>query len=236
MRVVFPDKHERSVLSSILKKYLPLTFLFSSCCLPVLSFLLKYILLASKGLLEWLALSKTTISQGHIWQMFTYPFVASNDFSLTSPASLEITHRFLLHNGVCFLLLRFLLERVTNKLGAKRIAAFCILQIGIIGAIIWSIITLTASTEYFWGIESLLCSLATVHIFLDPDYHLFLPIVPISLPRKWFYPIVIGAIFCVSLYQHMFLQLAGMTSSVVLAALFCHQTQLPNPYLRSFMF
>ncbi|WP_213318158.1 hypothetical protein [Chlamydiifrater volucris] len=229
MRVIFPDKHQKPHLFSKIFSKIPFVLLFFSCTAPIASYILKKIFHAP-GLLELFSLSKDGINSHRIWQFFTYPLISSDSINLTIDASFELSQRLLLRNTLVCIFLQKVSRHFIQKLGTTSFLVFLGIQIPCVGAAVWSLMKLTGAESAFFGAECILCALATVSVFLDPEKRFYLRPFPFYISRKWGFLVILG-IFLLSLIAcRAFFFFGGAVLSVLLSILFCQAERLPNPY------
>ncbi|WP_213357513.1 hypothetical protein [Chlamydiifrater phoenicopteri] len=229
MRVIFPNKQQGSHFFSKIFSRVPLALLLFSCTAPIASYILKKIFHTS-GLLELFSLSKNSIDSHRIWQFFTYPLICSDSINLSVDASLELSQRLLLRNTLVCILLQKISRHFIQKLGTTSFLVFLGIQIPCVGAAVWSLMKLTGSNSAFFGAECILCALATVSVFLDPEKRFYLRPFPFYISRKWGFLIVLGVFFLSLIACKAFFFLGGAILSVLLSILFCQGEKLPNPY------
>lgn len=229
MRVIFPDKNENPGMLSRLVKKIPLFILFLTCLSPLISFVMRKIF-KMPGILELCALSLRGINLQRYWQFFTYPFVASETLSLGKKASFEITQRFLIRNIVVYLLFSQALDFCVKKFGTLKCLFLMLIQILFTGTFVWALMRFFLSSEAFLGPECLLYTFGTIQTFVDPKKHVQIPIIPIAIPRKWFYMVLSILINIVLLIIRAYTVLAAIIFSTFISIIFCYIEKIPNPF------
>lgn len=234
MRVIFPDKQDKSPLLTRVLKQLPLVILITSCLSPFISYILKKIF-AVPGILETLALSTEGIQKHQFWQWVTYPLVTADSLRIHSDRCLEITQRLLIRNVLCFIFLYQATYQMIRKLGSSTFLFLVVTQTLLTGIATWAILKLFHSSHALFGPECLISFLLLIWVFLDPEKRLVFPTLPITISRKWAFAILSFFYFFILILSGAFPLLFGSIFSMLLGIMFCYKEKIPNPYRIHFL-
>lgn len=234
MRVIFPDKHDKSPRLTRVLKQLPSFILITSCISPLISYVLKKIF-GVPGILETLALSAEGMHKHKFWQLITYPLVTADSLRIYNDRCLEITQRLLIRNVLCFAFLYKSTHHIIRKLGSTTFFFLVVGQTLLTGIATWGLLKLFHSSHALFGPECLISFLLLIWVFLDPEQRLVLPTLPITISRKWAFAILSIFYFLILIFSGAFPLLFGSIFSMLLGVIFCYKEKIPNPYrIRTF--
>ncbi|BAE81028.1 conserved hypothetical protein [Chlamydia felis Fe/C-56] len=235
MRVIFPDKHNKSPLLTQLLKQLPSFILITSCISPMISYLMKK-MFGLPGIIEVLALSTAGIHKHKFWQFITYPLVTADSLCIHKEGCMDITQRLLIRNVLGFIFFYKATNHIIRKLGSITFLILIVTQTLLTGVVIWACLKLLHSSQVLFGPECLISMLMLIWVFLDPEQRLTLTPLPVTLSRKWGFVILAAIYFFILLFLGAFAIFFGSLLSIIFGVLFCYKEKIPNPYRISRMF
>lgn len=231
MRIIFPDRDDSPRLGYWLRR-LPALVLMTSCSAPLISYIIKK-LFALPSLIEFFSLSTAGVQSHQFWQFFTYPLITSDSLTINQWESLEITQRLLIRNTIDFVFFRQATDHLVRKLGARNFLILLVVQVLVTGLVVCGLLWSLRSSQSLLGPESLLCSLLLVWVFLDPERRLSIPVVPLTIARKWGFLFLMAFYFLILAATGAFALFLGSVVSVIISILFCKKEHIPNPYRKA---
>ena len=222
MRIIFPNKQNNPLIHKFILSF-PWIVFFCSSLSPILSFMLASVL-RIPGPQFFLGLSLYGIKQAYFWQFFTYPLISSSDTIFSTS--------FLIKNVLISLVLRYTLKTFEIKSGSKIVFIFLISNILIIGALSWSLMTITNNFNIFFSSIFLIVSLANINISLFPNKIIRLQIPFPTIKIKWIYLATFGFLLLYYISHRNFINFGASLFSFFFSSLFCIFLKIPNPFLK----